>query len=102
MATDFELGAIAQLGERLTGSQEVVGSSPTGSTTPIPCAVGAEECRLRLGSYMQRAAAGERFLVTRRGKPYVCLIPATDQPVLPLTGDEWGRVSLARPSQWHG
>jgi hypothetical protein len=29
-------GAIAQLGERLDGIQEVVGSIPTGSTSPSP------------------------------------------------------------------
>jgi hypothetical protein len=29
---EYELGAIAQLGERVTGSHEVVGSSPTSST----------------------------------------------------------------------
>jgi antitoxin (DNA-binding transcriptional repressor) of toxin-antitoxin stability system len=28
---------------------------------------------------MQRAHAGERFLITRRGKPYVRLVPAFDQ-----------------------
>ena len=32
-ARDYELGAIAQLGERVTGSHEVVGSSPTSSTS---------------------------------------------------------------------
>jgi hypothetical protein len=31
-ATDFELGAIAQLGERRDGIAKVVGSSPTSST----------------------------------------------------------------------
>ncbi len=31
-ASDYELGAIAQLGERPAGSREVVGSSPTSST----------------------------------------------------------------------
>ncbi len=31
-AVDYELGAIAQLGERLTGSQKVAGSSPASST----------------------------------------------------------------------
>jgi len=28
---------------------------------------------------MDRAAAGEEFFVTRRGKPYVRLLPARDQ-----------------------
>src|SRR5437764_6904010 len=34
---------------------------------------------------MERAAAGEEFLVTRRGKPYVRLVPA--MPRLPVRGD---------------
>lgn len=33
MASDYSLGAIAQLGERLTGSQKVAGSSPASSTS---------------------------------------------------------------------
>ena len=41
-------GAIAQLGERLTGSQEVVGSSPIGSTSPKSSAVLC--CASRSGS----------------------------------------------------
>ena len=32
-ARDYELGAIAQLGERLSGTQEVAGSSPASSTS---------------------------------------------------------------------
>jgi prevent-host-death family protein len=40
------------------------------------------EFRNLFGWYMQRVAAGERFLVTRRGKPYVRLIPATHPPTL--------------------
>jgi antitoxin (DNA-binding transcriptional repressor) of toxin-antitoxin stability system len=35
---------------------------------------------------MQRAHAGERFLITRRGKPYVRLAPAA--PTLPLAAAE--------------
>jgi len=31
---------------------------------------------------MERAAAGEEFFVTRRGKPYVRLLPARDQLAL--------------------
>jgi prevent-host-death family protein len=74
-------GAIAQLGERGHGMAEVVGSSPTGSTQSSPLAegveVGAHEFRNRFGWYMERASAGEEFLVTRRGKPYVRLVPAS-------------------------
>jgi PD-(D/E)XK endonuclease len=47
-AEEYEFGAIAQLGERLSGTQEVVGSSPTSSTprgnarhtSPVP----TEDC----------------------------------------------------------
>jgi prevent-host-death family protein len=81
-ATEYEFnrGAIAQLGERLAGSQKVVGSSPTGSTaleSRKTATVGAHEFRNHFGWYMERAAAGEQFLVTRRGKPYVRLVPAS-------------------------
>jgi prevent-host-death family protein len=79
-AADYQLpGAIAQLGERGHGMAEVVGSSPTGSTSDSPSAVevGAHEFRNRFGLYMERAAAGEEFVVTRRGKPRVRLISAT-------------------------
>jgi prevent-host-death family protein len=44
--------------------------------------VGANEFRNRFGWYMERAAAGEEFLVRRRGRPYVRLTPAA--PQLPL------------------
>src|SRR5215210_5248960 len=35
-AADYEFGAIAQLGERVTGSHEVAGSSPASSTLARP------------------------------------------------------------------
>ena len=41
--------------------------------------VGAHEFRNRFGWYMERAAAGESFVITRRGKPLACLSP-TEQP----------------------
>jgi prevent-host-death family protein len=81
-ADEFTLGAIAQLGERLRGTQEVAGSSPASSTpqaddTEAPeTAVGAHEFRNLFGHFMERAAAGERILVTRRGRPMVRLAPA--------------------------
>ena len=78
--TDFRLGAVAQSEERLSGTQEAGGSSPpssiSGSDAGIPLEVGAHEFRNRFGWYMERAAAGEKFLVTRRGKPKVRLVPA--------------------------
>jgi prevent-host-death family protein len=79
-AVDYRLsGAIAQLGERSDGIRKVVGSSPTSSTSRQQTGVGANEFRGRFGWYMERAAAGEEFFVTRRGKPYVRLVPARDQ-----------------------
>jgi prevent-host-death family protein len=59
-----------------------VGSSPTSSTnsdSPSEQCVGAHRFRNLFGWYMQRAAAGEEFFVTRRGKPYVRLVPAHAQ-----------------------
>jgi PD-(D/E)XK endonuclease len=80
-AADYELpGAIAQLGERLSGTQEVAGSSPASSTSLPPAApthtLRAHDFRNRFGWYFQRAAQGETFLITRRGKPYANLGPA--------------------------
>jgi prevent-host-death family protein len=84
-AADYEFpGAVAQLGERSAGSRKVVGSSPISSTegspgTESPCSVGAHEFRNRFGWYMERAAAGETIHVSRRGKPYVRLLPSQDE-----------------------
>ncbi len=80
-AADHTLGAVAQWEERRRGTAEAGGSSPP-SSTPSDSSqveVGAHEFRNRFGWYMQRAAAGERLLVTRRGKPYVRLIRADDR-----------------------
>ena len=88
LASDFEFtGAVAQLEERLHGMQEAGGSSPPSSTpsaagTPLATVVGAHQFRNHFGYYMERAAAGEEVLVTRRGKPLVRLSPA--QEPLPL------------------
>jgi PD-(D/E)XK endonuclease len=73
LASDFTFdGAIAQLGERLAGSQQVAGSSPASSTSSAPpTVVGANRFRDRFGWYMERAAAGEVFQVTRHGRPFV-------------------------------
>ncbi len=53
--------------------------------------VGGHEFRNLFGWYAERAAAGEEFLITRRGKPYVRLGPA--QPQLAL--GEGGRARIA-------
>jgi prevent-host-death family protein len=81
-AADYELGAVAQAEERRYGIPEAGGSSPPSSTSTDArgehsIEVGAHEFRNRFGWYMERAAAGEEFLVTRRGKPYVRLVPVS-------------------------
>ena len=81
LAVDFELpGAVAQLGEHLHGMQGARGSSPLSSTpSPTPpevLRVGAHEFRNHFGYYLERAADGKEVLVSRRGRPYVRLIPA--------------------------
>jgi prevent-host-death family protein len=93
-ASQYELpGAVAQLGERVSGTHEVTGSSPVSSTpqgsktAPMDGAtVGAHIFRNHFGYYMERAAAGEEILVTRRGRPTVRLVPAQPQPSLGDTG----------------
>jgi prevent-host-death family protein len=76
-ATDYEFpGAIAQLGERLRGTQEVAGSSPASSiriSSRRDHVVGAHEFRERFGWYVELAARGAEILITRRGTPYAVL-----------------------------
>jgi prevent-host-death family protein len=75
LADDFDfVGAIAQLGERRHGMAEVVGSSPTSSTSaPAALTIGSNPFRDRLGYWMDRAAAGDDIVVTRHGKPRIRL-----------------------------
>jgi prevent-host-death family protein len=84
-AADHQLsGAIAQLGERVHGMHEVAGSSPAGSTVAETglTRVAANPFRAHFGYWMQRAAAGEEIVITRRGKRFARLGPA--DPPLPL------------------
>ena len=78
-AENYRLGAVAQLAERLAGSEEARGSNPLSSTEPDAevSTVGAHEFRNLFGWYMQRAAAGEILLVTRRGRPHVRIGPSS-------------------------
>jgi hypothetical protein len=73
-------GAIAQLGERVHGMHEVAGSSPAGSTFQSDgdareVTVGANPFRDHFGYWMERAAAGDKILITRRGRRYARLGP---------------------------
>ena len=99
-AEDFDLsGAVAQLEVALRWQRRGrrFESDQLHSPSTDDEVVGAHEFRNLFGLFMQRAHAGERFLVTRRGKPYARLIPAVDQPeLLPLDaqGREPGAESL--------
>jgi prevent-host-death family protein len=77
-------GAIAQLGERVHGMHEVAGSSPAGSTSQGNAdgrgvTVGANQFRNHFGYWMERAAAGDEILITRRGHRYARLSPPDPQ-----------------------
>jgi prevent-host-death family protein len=72
-------GAVAQLGERVTGSHEVRGSSPLSSTPSTPAertSVGVNPFRDKLCQWIDRVAAGEEVIVTRHGRPRIRLSPA--------------------------
>lgn len=107
MAADYELGAVAQLEVALEWhsrgrgfeSHQLHSSSANAAST-----VGAHLFRNHFGLYMQRAAAGETFNVTRRGKPYVQLSPAQIQQQLDsaLDGEEeGGELEPPPPSSLH-
>jgi prevent-host-death family protein len=78
LASDFSFdGAVAQLGERRDGIAKARGSSPLSSTPSVPAEViGAHQFRNHFGWYMERAAAGEVFEITRHGKPFVRITSA--------------------------
>ncbi len=93
-ASDYLLsGAVAQLGRASRWHREGRGfeshqlHSPIQPDQPV---VGAHDFRNRFGWYMERAAAGEEFFVTRRGKPYVRLLPARDQLALEASAQNGG------------
>ncbi len=77
-AADYTFpGAVAQLEERYRGTVEARGSNPLSSTSDDPPAetLGAHDFRNRFGWYMERSSLGERFLITRRGRPFARLGP---------------------------
>ena len=70
MAAEYEFGAIAQLGERLAGSQKVAGSSPASSTPTRSPDGGLVPLQ---GS--DAASAGPAYATSRRGaSPQSCSI----------------------------
>lgn len=85
-AHDFLLeGAVAQLGRAPAwhaGGHGFESRQLHSPITPGQHVVGAHDFRNCFGWYMERAAAGEEAHVTRRGKPYVRLVPAREQLVL--------------------
>jgi prevent-host-death family protein len=101
-AADHSLpGAIAQLGERVSGTHEVAGSSPAGSTPRADgdsseITVGAHELRNHFGYWMERAAAGDEILITRRGRRYARLGPP--DPQLATTDTALAREPAAAPA----
>lgn len=83
LAADFEFpGAVAQLEERVAGSDEARGSSPLSSTSTSPpdlATIGSHEFRNRFGYHLEQAAAGNALVITRHGTPFAELGPATRQ-----------------------
>jgi prevent-host-death family protein len=83
LADDFTFeGAIAQLGERCHGMAEVVGSSPTSSTSSSRASadsieIGCHEFRERFGYWMDQAASGQEVVITRHGKSQARLGPVS-------------------------
>ena len=76
-------GAVAQLEERRHGMPEVRGSSPLSSTPSSPAVgrtrIGANTMREQFSYWMERASAGERILITRRGRPLAQLGPPDEE-----------------------
>jgi prevent-host-death family protein len=80
LAAQFEFpGAVAQLEERVAGSDEVRGSSPLSSIDVPPgskaTVVRSHDFRNRFGYHLERAAAGHSLLITRHGRPFARLGP---------------------------
>jgi prevent-host-death family protein len=98
-AAEYELaGAVAQLGERCHGMAEVRGSSPLSSTSlsASDVVVGAHEFRNHSGYWMERAAAGDEILITRRGRRYARLGPP--DPRLATTDSAQDEEPAAAPA----
>jgi prevent-host-death family protein len=88
LASEYELaGAVAQLGRALRWHRRGRGFESHqlhSSDPPNQHQVGAHEFREKFGYWMERAAAGEEILITRRGRRFARLGPPDPQ----LTSDE--------------
>src|SRR5439155_25971581 len=94
------LGGVARLGERRHGMAEVRGSSPLSSTSLADeITVGAHQFRNHFGYWMERAAAGDEILITRRGRRYARLGPP--DPQLATTDTAPGSEPAADPVAPH-
>jgi prevent-host-death family protein len=82
-AAEYELaGAVAQLGRASRWHREGRGFESHqlhSSNPPSHQEVGAHEFRNHFGYWMQRAAAGDEILITRRGRRYARLGPPDPQ-----------------------
>ena len=87
-ASEYDLGAVAQLGRALPWHGRGRGFESHQLHPPDESnagQVGAHEFRNHFGWYMQRAAAGEEILITRRGRPHARLGPPNPQLVSPTS-----------------
>jgi prevent-host-death family protein len=82
-AAEYELaGAVAQLGRAPAwhaGGRGFESHQLHSSEAPCEHQVGAHEFREKFGYWMERAAAGEEILITRRGRRYARLGPPDPQ-----------------------
>jgi PD-(D/E)XK endonuclease len=82
MASAYELGAVAQLGRASAWHAEGHGFESRqlhSREAPNEHEVGAHGFRERFGYWMDRAAAGEEILITRRGRRHARLGPPDPQ-----------------------
>jgi prevent-host-death family protein len=83
----------------VSGTHEVAGSSPAGSTPEADAevVVGAHQFRNHFGYWMERAADGEEILITRRGRRFARLGPP--DPQLATTGTAPAEEQEADPEE---